>query len=169
MPRAASRSSALAREREVHLLVQGPAKRIAEVPVLTRPGPAVAIVDLNRRKDPWIVTYHGVTFELALPPSRPYEGFVRDRDTGKGIAGVSVESYRFADDEISNNRVLRTRTDHTGHYRLEGMPMGQGNEIVLMPPDGAPYFASQRKLASPPGGGPIAVDFVLKRGVWGVG
>lgn len=118
---------------------------------------------------PWIVTYHDVDFKLTIPPSRFYEGVVRDRDTGKGIPGVSLESYRFADYELGNDRVLRTRTDEDGHYRLEGMPIGEGNEIVLMPPDDAPYFASQRKLASPPGAGPLTVDFVLKREVWAEG
>ena len=149
--------------------MQGPAIRIAEVPVLTRRGPAREIVDLMRKKDPWIIKYHGARFELALPPSRAYEGFVRDRDTGEGIPGVSLESYRFADFDIVNHRVLRTRTDQAGHYRLEGMPIGERNEIILMPPEDAPFFASLSKLKSPPGAGPITADFVLKHGVWAKG
>ncbi len=136
----------IGREREVSLMVEGSSVRWTEVSALTRPGPAIKIVDLWRAKDPWIETYHGAEFTLTLPPSRPYVGFVRDRDTGRGVPGVSIESYRLADNPISNNRQVKARTDEDGHFRLEGMPIGAGNEVVLMPPEDEPYLASHQKL-----------------------
>jgi hypothetical protein len=126
-------------------------------------------VDLQRKKDPWIETYQGADFALTLAPSRPYEGFVRDRDTGRGVPEVSIESFRLADNALSNYRLVKARTDQNGHFRLEGMPIGAGNEVVLMPPEDETYLASHQKLRSEPGLSPIAVDFVLKRGVWARG
>jgi hypothetical protein len=150
-------------------MVEGPWIRWTEVSALTRPGPAIEIVDLQRKKDPWIETYHGADFVLTLAPSRPYEGFIRDRDTGRGVPGVSIESYQLADNPISNYRRVKARSDRDGHFRLEGMPIGAGNEVVLMPPEDEPYIASHQKLRSEPGLSPIAVDSVLKRGVWARG
>jgi len=159
----------IGREREVSLLVEGPSIRWTEVSALTRHGPAIEIVDLQRKKDPWIDTYQGADFALTLAPSRPYEGFVRDRDTGRGVPGVSIESFRLSDYPVSNDRRVKARSDRDGHFRLEGMPIGTGNEVVLMPPEDEPYMASHQKLRSEPGLSPIAVDFILKRGVWARG
>jgi hypothetical protein len=151
------------------MMVEGSSIRWTEVSAFTRRGPAIDIVDLQRTKDPWIETYHGADLVLTLPPSRPYEGFVRDGDTGRGIPGVSIESFRLADNPLSNYRQVKSTTDQTGHFRLEGMPIGAGNEVVLMPPEDEPYLASHRKLRYEPGRSPIAEDFVLKRGVWARG
>ena len=159
----------IGREREVELMIEGSAIRWTEVHALTRPGPAIEIVDLQRPKDPWIETYQGADFALSLAPSRPYEGFIRDRDTGRGVPGVSIESYRLADNPMSNYRRVKALSDQNGHFRLEGMPIGAGNEVVLMPPEDEPYLASHQKLRSESGLSPTAVDFVLKRGVWAHG
>jgi beta-lactamase regulating signal transducer with metallopeptidase domain len=159
----------IGREREVSLMVEGATIRWTEVSALTRPGPAIRIVDLKRKNDPWVETYQGAEFQLTLAPSRPYEGFVRDRDTGRGVSGVSIESFRLADNPIANYRRVKATTDDNGHFRLEGMPIGVGNEVVLMPPEDEPYLASHQKLRFESGLGPIAVDFVLKRGVWARG
>ena len=89
----------IGRERLVDLEIEGPAIRWLTLSALTRPGPPIDIVDLYRKKDPWITRFYGANFDLTLAPSRPYEGVIRDRDSGAPIPGVMIESYRLADFE----------------------------------------------------------------------
>ena len=133
---------------------------------LTRPGPPIDIVDLYRKKDPWITRFYGANFDLTLAPSRPYEGVIRDRDSGAPIPGVLIESYRLADSKIGNYTLIKTRSDTHGRFRLVGMPLGTGNEVVLSPPEDQPYLLAQYKLPSAGEMKPIKIDLVLKRGIW---
>ena len=52
-----------------------------------------------------------------------------------------------------------------GRYRLEGMPKGKGNEIVVVPVD-LPYFTSEYEVPNPSGMEPIQLDVELNRGIW---
>jgi hypothetical protein len=47
-------------------------------------------VDLYRPKNPWIERHYGTPVVLALAPSGPYEGVVRDGDTGRPIPSVTI-------------------------------------------------------------------------------
>jgi len=156
----------IGRERQVEVVIEGPSIRSLRISVLTRPGPPIDIVDLYRKKAPWIERFYGAPFELNLAPSRPYEGVVRDRDTGQPIAGVKIESFKLADSNILNSTLIKTTTDKDGRFRLTGMPLGVGNEVVLTPPDDQPYLNSQYKLPDSGGLKPIPIDLTLKRGIW---
>jgi hypothetical protein len=156
----------IGRERQVALEIEGPAIRSTKFSALTRVGSPVDIVDLYRPKDPWITRFYGASFDLTLPPSQPYEGIVRDRDSGKPIEGASIVSFRFADTKIGNSTLVKTVTDREGRFRLTGMPMGAGNEVDVNPPADQPYLPAHYKLPAAGSLNPVHVDFALKRGTW---
>ncbi|MGP0063333.1 MAG: hypothetical protein ACLQGP_06980 [Isosphaeraceae bacterium] len=160
----------IGRERVAELRVEGETIRTMEAAVLTRTDAPVKLPILNRRRDPWIKTYHPADkLVLSATPSRPIEGIVRDRDTGAPIAGVTIRSYRLADLALSNHALIRARTDTKGHFRLTGMPIGKGNEILLMPPADQPYLPSWQRLRELSASQPLHVELVLTRGVWAQG
>ena len=77
-----------------------------------------------------------------------------------------IESYRLADSTVINDTLIKTKSDKDGRFRLLGMPLGAGNEVVLTPPEDQPYLLSQFKLPSASEMKPIHIDLVLKRGIW---
>jgi hypothetical protein len=156
----------IGRERLADLLIEGPTIRTLEASVMTRKGEAVRVPIFGRRKEERYKVYHPARLDLTAPPSRPIEGVVCDRDTGAPIPGVAIRSYRLADLELWNNSLIKATTDAAGRFRMTGMPLGKGNEVVLAPPGDQPYLASRRKLDELTAAGPLRVEFTLKRGVW---
>jgi RNA polymerase sigma factor (sigma-70 family) len=97
----------------------------------------------------------GPRFDLTAAPGRAVEGVVRDRDTGRPLAGVKV----------SSSYLSHAITDAQGRYRLAGLPKLKEIEVTA-DPDGLPYLKAIKTADDTPGLGPIAVDIDLKRGVW---
>jgi RNA polymerase sigma factor (sigma-70 family) len=153
------------RERLVHLTLQGPTTVISRVSVMTRPGKPIHAAMFARNPGGGRLTYYGANFDHPAALSRPIVGVVRDKDTGKPLAGVTVQSDKFAGVNVSGDSSVRTVTDTDGRYRLVGMPKGQGNVIKAVPAPGQPYLQCQRRVEDAPGLGPVTVDFELKRGV----
>src|SRR5207302_5083233 len=111
------------RERIVMLRLDGPSIETRVVNVITRPGPTIP----NRQKhpgEPPVQTqdesYHGATFTCIGGPGTVVEGVVRDRDTGRPLAGVTVRTS-ITYDWLSTEE-LATTTDTQGRYRLSGLP-----------------------------------------------
>jgi Carboxypeptidase regulatory-like domain len=107
----------------------------------------------------------GKDFAYHASPTRPIVGTVRDADTGKPVAGVSVES-EFRDD-------LRTETDEQGKFRLVGLPStadakaGRKNLIRVLPGNDQPYFPMNWiDVPQPAGHEPVTLDAKLRRGLW---
>lgn len=73
-------------------------------------------------------------------------------------------SSRFAGN-ISGSYRVKTLSDEKGHYRLEGIPNGQGNEILAMPRDDQPYFMREFKVPAGSGFETVKLDLDLNRGV----
>ncbi len=156
----------LGRDRLVRLKIEGPTIRPLDVELITRPGEPIRAQNLPGMGARFgMRTFYGPSLQLAASPSRPVEGFVRDRETGAPVIGAIVSSYKLADQELGNNTIVRTTSDAKGHYRLAGMPRGSGNELMVIPPAGAPYLAAMVKLDDPPGLGPMAFDIPLYRGI----
>ena len=108
----------------------------------------------------------GADFQFALPPTRVIEGVVRDAKTGKALAGVGVESWRFAKGRRDGDRSIHTVSDAQGRFRLVGMPKGAGNRIVAIPNDEQPYLMRTADVPDEPGLEPAKVEFQLHRGIW---
>jgi len=91
---------------------------------------------------------------------------VRDKDTGKPLAGVTVESNQLANDPVPGRNIVHTTTDAEGRYRLTGLPKGEGNKVRLVPRDDQPYLSVHAVVPDTAGLDPVTVDFELRRGVW---
>jgi hypothetical protein len=130
--------------------------------VLIVSGPRIEtkIVQAATRK-----TEDGKPVEVLAGPSKPIEGTVRAKDTGKPLAGVWVYCNEHAYCNNHQVRLLRAVTDDKGHYRLEGIPKSSSYELTVYAAAGQPYLDTARTLADSEGLKPIAADFALRHGV----
>jgi RNA polymerase sigma factor (sigma-70 family) len=168
------RLTGIGRNRLVRAQLTGPALATQQLRILARPGKAFEVTRSEGRpeyNDPRTVTvYYGATFRHVVAPSRPIVGVVRDKDTKKPLAGVSVRSLKLATDATymlsDGQEIVLATTDSEGRYRLMGMPKGAGNIIKVVPPGDLPYLAVSADVPDSPGFGPVTVDVELKRGVW---
>jgi RNA polymerase sigma factor (sigma-70 family) len=141
----------IGRERVVGLRVEGPTIATQQVRAMTRP-PATT------RSAP-----QGAPSDLLVMPTRPVVGVVRDKDTGRPLAGVTVRSL---------DGLVHTTTDKDGRYRLVGLPKSPGKKLIaegygyLAQANDLPYLAAIREVGDAPGLEPTTVDVALKRGVW---
>jgi RNA polymerase sigma factor (sigma-70 family) len=98
---------------------------------------------------------YSATFTHHALPSKPITGTVRDRATGKPLAGITVVSAMY------NNRW--TRTDDKGQYRIVGAAKHDRYSVSA---GSAPYLNSTKMdIPDTPGLEPLVVDFELDRGV----
>jgi protocatechuate 3,4-dioxygenase beta subunit len=138
--------------------------------ILTRPGEPIEVpyrIGRPDRGEPRIVTtYYGAVFQHAAAPCKPIVGVVRDKDTKKPLAGVTVRSYMLATRPNSIAEIVRTTTDAEGRFRLTGMPKGKGNKIMAVPGSEQPYPVCAVDAPDTPGLDPVSVDVELRRGVW---
>ena len=89
--------------------------------------------------------FHGSRFHHLAGPSRPIEGAITDRDTGRPIAEVALKAY------VANHETSATaRTDANGRYRLLGLPTEGKLQINVQPGKGQPYLRQsvERRLRS---------------------
>ena len=156
------RLAGIGRDRLVVAKLEGPTIASQLLRIVTRPGEAFNIHG-TMIADETTVTYYGSDFRHASAPNKPIAGVVRDWDTKKPLAGITVTSYRLANDE-GFNKMVRTTTDAQGRYRLVGMPKGEGNRIRILPGNDQPYLVSYRDVPDSPGLDPVTADVELKRG-----
>ncbi len=161
------RMTGLGRERVVSLWIEGPtiATEFADIHARTRPGPTYQLPRHRNQPELGYSVYYGATFDHAAAPTRPIEGTVRDRDTGRPLAGVSIRSDRFAGIEISGRDHVRTTTGADGRYRLVGMPARSGNRITANPGPAQPYLGAGADVPAGADPEPVTVDFALQRGL----
>ena len=161
------RLGGIGRERAVSLWIEGPtiATEFGGIEARTRPGPTFQLAMQRDRADLGKSVYYGARFDHVAAPTRAIEGTVRDKDTGRPIAGVSIRSERFAGCVISGRDHVRTTTGADGRYRLVGMPAGSGNRITAVPGPAQSYLGSGAEVPGGAGPEPATVDFALKRGV----
>ncbi|HEV3261598.1 MAG TPA: sigma-70 family RNA polymerase sigma factor [Gemmataceae bacterium] len=156
----------LGRERVVAIGIDGPTIETRGVHVMTRAGGTMRVPEYRNNPQGGTLTCYGASFNHVAAPTQPIVGVVRDKDTGKALAGAIIESYKFAYSDMVGRSELRTVADKDGRYRLTGMPKGAGNEIRASPPEGQPYLMSVQSVPNGSGLDPVTVDFKLKRGVW---
>jgi RNA polymerase sigma factor (sigma-70 family) len=162
------RLTGIGRDRLVTVRISGPTIATQELHGLTRPGRPIEVPESTflDGKPVSVTTYYGATFRHVAAPARPITGIVRDRDTKRPLAGVTIKSYQLANSPVHGIDLIQTTTDAAGRYRLVGMPKGNGNKILLVPRDDQPYLTAQADVPDGPGFDPVTVDFDLKRGVW---
>ncbi len=79
------------RERLAELLVTGPTVATDTLYVMGRDEPEIRTVDKSW-VEPRPIVFHAPKFQHAAAPSKPIEGYVRDKDTGKPIAGLMIRA-----------------------------------------------------------------------------
>lgn len=151
----------IGRNRLVLALLSGPTITSERLKILTRPGEAL-IVQRSERPPGATTTYYAATFRHPAPPTKPIFGVVRDADTRKPLAGITISANR----PIGFKGIVSTTTDAQGRYRLLGMPKGNGNSIKAVPSSDQPYVVSLKLVRDSPGLDPVEADLELKRGVW---
>jgi hypothetical protein len=156
-------------ERLAHLTISGPTIETRQVSVRTRPGETLHAWAWggypHDDRFNWRFTYYGAEFEHAAAPTKPIIGVVRDKDTGKPLANVTIRSGKLSPRVNVGHDSLRTITDKDGRYRLVGLPKRKDNVIVVEPPEGAAYLSRRHDLEDTHGLDPVTVDFELRRGV----
>jgi RNA polymerase sigma factor (sigma-70 family) len=142
------RLTGVGRERIVRFYVEGPAIATSYVMAVTRA--TEMIVDPQGRH------VYGATFDYVGHASRPIRGVVRDKETGKPLAGVSVGHY--------HGGRPSALTDKEGRYELLGLVKGRQYVLEVKPADGL-YFRRRLRLQDTPGLGALTGDIELTRGV----
>jgi len=162
----------IGRNRIVAVQLDGPTIASQQFHMLTRPGATLEVLEFRDRTEYGVrgkvATYYGCYFRHVAAPNRPVVGVVRDRDTRKPLAGITVGSYTraIAPGLREGFDLVRTTTDAEGRYRLVGMPKGEGYTIVAISDGDRPYVATHKDVPDGPGLAPVTVDIELKRGVW---
>ncbi|HEV3255971.1 MAG TPA: sigma-70 family RNA polymerase sigma factor [Gemmataceae bacterium] len=164
------RLTGIGRNRLVMAQLDGPTIVSQYLHILTRPGEAIKVLEHEGHseygKQGIFTTYYAASFRHVAAPCKPIAGVVRDNETKKPLAGISIRSHTLATRPNYLQDIVRTTTDARGRYRLVGMPKGEGNKIVAIPGTDQPYVVSAKGVADSPGLDPATVDFELKRGVW---
>jgi RNA polymerase sigma factor (sigma-70 family) len=152
----------IGRERVVALIIEG-AVEAAEINVMTRDHtPMLRFPTYRDASDHQSMIYYPATFDHAAAPARPIVGVVRDKDTGKPLAGVTVQASR----SIANPLYfVHTITDQDGGYRLMGIGNGSEKTIVAYAANDTPYLKSGQRLPAGSALDPVTLNFELKRGV----
>jgi RNA polymerase sigma factor (sigma-70 family) len=116
------------------------------------------------------VTARGNSFECRADVSRPIRGVVRDKATGKPLAGATLV-WRHTYDrryEVMSWRYRMAITDKGGHYELLGVPKASGSYgpgyLAVRPAEGQLYFQQTVVLKDTPGLEPMTVDIDLLQG-----
>jgi RNA polymerase sigma factor (sigma-70 family) len=146
------RLAGFGRERGLRLEVTGDTIEHTMIYAVTRPGPKEGYVS-----GPFGL--YPTAFQYLVAPCKPFFGTVRDRMTGKPIAGITVEG--------GPSGQARTTTNAKGEYRLLGMPKrSRGYWLSAGGGPGVPYIdRTEHKIPDTPGLEPIHFDIELERGV----
>jgi RNA polymerase sigma factor (sigma-70 family) len=128
--------------------------------VVTRPGPGIK-TDRAPEGFPYYLRTYGPTFTHVVNTSQSIVGTVRDKATGKPLAGVQVASHQQV--------IVNAFTDKDGKYQLIGVPQTKERYTNTWPWIGSkiplPYLATFKHVGDRGGPGPRTVDFDLVRGV----
>jgi RNA polymerase sigma factor (sigma-70 family) len=164
------RLTGIGRERLAIVQLDGPNIVSQHLRIRTRPGESFDVPWMEADREyghaRQFHTYYGSDFRHAAGPTRPIVGVVRDKDTKKPLAGVTVQCEKVAHNPIHGRHIVHSTTDAEGRYRLVGMPPATGNKIRVMPPADMPYVSPTVEVPGTNGADPVTVDVELKRGVW---
>ncbi len=154
-------------ERVVTLTLEGPTIEAKDVNVLTRPDvPPRTVPSVAEAPSLGSTTYYAARFDHAAAPCRTVVGVVRDKATGRPLAGAVIRAERPYGNPI---RYAQATTDKEGRYRLTGLPRvpaGERDAFVVLPPPGEPYLAVRKPAGAESEGEIIPLDVALPRGVW---
>ena len=142
------RLTGFGRERVLQIVIHGSTIAQTRLRALTRTGPPHG----------WMSGHfglYGCRLDYLASPCKPIVGTVRDKRSGKPIAGITVG--------VCQQMISETKTDSQGHYRILGAAKSKEYEVDA---GGMPYFNhAKHHIADTAGLAPITVDFELERGI----
>jgi RNA polymerase sigma factor (sigma-70 family) len=146
------RLTGIGRDRIVDLAVEGPTIQSATITAMIRNAAAV-----SSPKGAFAAkTIYGATFDHLVPPGRALTGVVRDKRTGRPMAGIEVCGWG------TNARVT---TDADGRYMLPGFPKGKSYGLMALAGDRPPYFVTSRNVPDDAGLDPLRADIDCVPGI----
>ncbi len=154
-------------ERIVLVQVNGPGIAQDTLYVLTRPGldarpynqAALERIPPDLRIPGQPPQLYGPSFDYVATPAKRIEGTVRERGTGKPIAGVTVSAIAGFVNHVS------AVTDAQGRFRLEGMPKHKEYNLHAEAPQGSGLIARSVRFPDTEGLLPVPADIELAQGV----
>jgi RNA polymerase sigma factor (sigma-70 family) len=154
-------------ERVVELWIEGPTIEHRVAYVLTRPGINVKELIQSAPERPGpdgkgrpMPDIYGPTFDHLAGPTKPIVGTIRDKATGKPVAGAFVNGSAGG---WWGNYVL-TKTDKDGRYRIIGVAKAPKLRIRAGAPE-QDYLPGGKAIGDSEGLDPITLDLELTRGV----
>jgi RNA polymerase sigma factor (sigma-70 family) len=170
------RLTGLGRERLVELMVSGPTIQQVKVRVVTRKG--IDVQDLSKpdaeylkQNGPFLrpnflpfPALYGSTFEHLVGPTKPLVGVVRDKATGKPMAGVRVIG-RVGARWLYDITDIETVTDEKGRYKLTGFAKTDRYLVGVVTKDRTTYLPQGRELNDTEGLKALEADFDLVHGI----
>jgi beta-lactamase regulating signal transducer with metallopeptidase domain len=164
------RIAGLGRDVLARLTLSGPTIALKRVRVLTRAMGRIAEAPRDAAfvglDEPAI---HGARCTIAVEPTRPIDGTVRDAETGAPIPGATVTAAALSGSELMLDGLISAETDSWGRYRLVGLPKEgvKGHKLAVYPPLDRPYFITRRiEAPARPGLDPVEFNIALRRGIW---
>ena len=97
------RLTGIGRNRLVVAQLDGPTIASQHLHILTRPGEAIEVTQFQGARRRVVTTYYGASFRHVAAPTKPIVGVVRDKDTKKPLAGITIQSYMLANDPVPDS------------------------------------------------------------------
>jgi RNA polymerase sigma factor (sigma-70 family) len=163
------RLTGLGRERVVELDIGGPTLETVGVQAIARKG--LDEKALNPRRPEEESSFpderarkkvYGAGFDHMAGPTKPFEGTVREKGTGKPLAGIRVG---MVDPYGRAHYPVEAVTDAKGHYRLVGWPKANNYRLIAARDGDNGYLKASRAVGDTAGVASTTVDFELIRGV----
>jgi protocatechuate 3,4-dioxygenase beta subunit len=108
-----------------------------------------------------ITKVYGANFDFVATPSVPIRGTVRDKATGKPLAGVEITDRK----PFGAGTTYIAHPDNEGRYELLGYPRSETYYVWAQPTEGQLYFAEKVARPDTPGSDSITADFDLISGI----
>jgi RNA polymerase sigma factor (sigma-70 family) len=172
------RLAGIGRERAVSLGISGPTIQSGGIRVMTRlefqasparfERPKLPLADsASMSKGPMV---YPARFEHAVGPTKPIEGVVRDRASGRPLPGAMITTVAVFEREgrpegWGNSGGGIATADAQGRFRIVGAPKSRDLGVHVFPPKGQPYLERMEHVGDTPGLAPIVHDVGLTRGV----
>ncbi len=154
-------------ERVVVLSIEAPLIEHANFRVLPRTAAEVKALgrpteSMLRQGAPPPPPVYGSRFEHLAGPARSLAGTVRDKETGKPMAGIRIMANAVG---TGGETRPETTTDKEGRYRLHGLPKAARYSVFAWPADFSAYIPGGKEVSGGEGTATVEADFELYRGI----
>jgi RNA polymerase sigma factor (sigma-70 family) len=160
------------RERVVKLSIEAPTIETAVVRIIPRPAAEVKTVAqqaaermMSQSFRQVLPTIYGLPFEHVAGPTKLIAGTVRDKETGKPVAGVRLSGSPEEGWWWENTNQVQAETDGQGHYQLRGLPKAKQYRLRAWPGEHSVYLSRAKLESGTDGLETMTVDFEMVKGV----